>query len=94
MEVFHHTAVNVFQGIQISHGHKLVDFVDGGVRGAEFDDLRADLRDEAPVAGAAGGGQLGVKAGFVVDGALHSADQVTGCGEEGQATDGPLEVEI
>ncbi len=87
-------AVNVFQGIQISHGHKLVDFVDGGIGWAEFNDLWANLRNEAPVTGAAGGGQFGVNAGFVMDGGLHSAYQVTRCGEEGQAADGPLEVEI
>ena len=48
----------------------LVDLVDRGVGRAAFDDLRADLGDEAAVAGAAGGGQLGLNAGLGADGRL------------------------
>ena len=83
VQLFQHTAVNVLQRFQISHGHELVDFVDGGVGWAKFNDLWADLCDEATIAGAASGGQLGVKAGFIANGALYSAYQITGRGEEG-----------
>src|SRR6478672_8640377 len=56
------TPVDVLEWLDVGHAHVFVDLVDGGVHRPELDHLRADARDEAAVAGAAGGGQLGLDA--------------------------------
>ena len=53
-QIFQRTSVNVFQGFDLSHRDVLIDLVNARVRGATFDNLRADLCDEATVRGAAG----------------------------------------
>lgn len=92
MQLLQHAAVNVFQGLDVGHGHAFVDFVDGGIARAQLNHLRAHLSDEATIAGAAGGGEFGLDAGFITDGGLHRAHQVATRGQKGQATDGPAQV--
>jgi hypothetical protein len=58
---FQRAPVDVLQRIDLGHVDVLVDLVDAGVDRAELDDLRADLGDEAAVAGAAGGRELGLE---------------------------------
>ena len=69
-----------------------VDLVNGRIGRTELDHLRADLRDEAAVAGAARGGQLGREAGFVGDGLLDGANQRAGRGQKGQTADRPCQL--
>jgi hypothetical protein len=92
-EIFHHLAVNILQRLDICDRNMLIDFVNGGVGGAQFDDLGADLGDEAAVAGAACGGQFGGDAGFafygIADGVDEAAFFLKHGGEEGQTADRP-----
>ena len=59
-----------------------IHLVDGGVAGAELDDLRADLGDEAAVRRAAGGRQLGGHAGLGQDGRGQRFAERTTRGQE------------
>src|SRR5690606_29656573 len=58
-----------------------------------FDHLRADLRNEAAVRGATGGGQLGLQTGDVLDGGSHGVDQGAATGQEGAPAQRPVDVE-
>jgi hypothetical protein len=58
-QVFEGAPIDCREWLDGVDGDALVEFVDGGVHRAEFDDLRADVGDEAAVGGAAGGGQFG-----------------------------------
>ena len=82
--------VNFFQGLQIGQSHMLVNLVDGGVGWAKLYHLRTNLCNEATVAGATRGGQLGLNACHLQNSFLHHVDQAAWRGEEGQATQGPL----
>ena len=53
-QIFQRAPVNVFQWFDLSHGDVLIDFMNARVRGATFDNLRADLCDETTVRGATG----------------------------------------
>ncbi len=71
-----------------------VNFVDGGVGWAKLNDLRANLRNETTIAGAARGGQLGFNASNLNNGFLHHVDQTARGGKEGQTAQGPLNIEF
>src|SRR5438045_2324475 len=68
VEVFERAAVDVLQRLDVRDAHVLVDLVDGVVDGPELDNLRADARDEAAVAGATGGRELRLHAVFIANG--------------------------
>ena len=70
----------------------LVDLVDRGVGGAQFDHLGADLGNEAAVAGASGGGQFRGDACLGRDGLLHGAHQLAGRRKKGLAAERPAQV--
>src|SRR3954469_20703429 len=59
VESFDRAQVDVLQRLNVRPAHALVDLVDAGVERAKLDQLRADARDEAAVARAAGGGECG-----------------------------------
>src|SRR5256885_4799729 len=67
LQLLERAAVNVLDGLDVGHHDVLVDLVDAGVGRAHLHDLAADLGDEAAVAGAARGGQLGLQAGLGAD---------------------------
>jgi len=66
-----------------------VDLVDAGVGRPEFDHLRTDLRDETSVRSATGSGQLGVDAGFDLDGGGDGIAQRAARRQERPAAYGP-----
>jgi hypothetical protein len=68
--------------------------VDGGIDGAQLEDLGTGGGDEAPVGGAAGGGQLGGLAGDGGDGLGGGVDQLAGGGQEGVAGEAPVELVV
>ncbi len=76
----------------------LIDFMNRGIWGAQLDDLLANLGDEAAVAGAAGGGQLGGDARLCMNRVAHRVDQaaffIAHGGEEGQAANRPHQVVV
>ena len=65
--------------------------MNGGVNRAELDHLIADAGDEAPVRGAAGGGDLGRDAAFGRDGARYRVNQRAARREEGLAGQVPVQ---
>ncbi len=71
-----------------------IDLVDARIGRAELDHLRADLRDEAAIRGAAGRRQLGVGASLGLDRGRQRIAEFAARGQEGQAADGPFEVVV
>jgi hypothetical protein len=59
-ESLHQTQIASGQRFDVCHGNVLIDLVDAGVGRAQLNDLGAQCGNEAPVAGAAAGGQLSV----------------------------------
>lgn len=54
-QLFQGQSVSVLERFDIGYSYALVEFVDGGVERAEFDQLRADVGDEATIGCAARG---------------------------------------
>jgi hypothetical protein len=84
--------VNLFERFQIGHSHMFVNFVNGGVGWAKLNDLRADLGNEATVAGTTRSGQFGFNASDLQNGILNHVDQAARGSEEGQTPQGPFNV--
>lgn len=91
-QVFHRAAIDVFQRIDEADFDVLIDFVDAAIRWSEFDDLRADLRNETTIRGAAGGRQFCRHAGFGLDRIAHRIAQCAFRREEGMAADRPFQI--
>ncbi len=74
--------VDILERFQFRHANVLVNFMNGGVRRTQFNNLWTKLRDEAAVAGAARGGKFRLNTGFGEDRLLHVLNKFAGCREE------------
>jgi hypothetical protein len=84
--------VDARQRFQVGDGDAFVELVDAGIDRAEFDQLRADVGDEAAVRGAAGGGKFGGDAGCVGDGGGQRLAEFAARRQEGLGAQGPGDV--
>src|SRR5258706_13295308 len=84
--------INPAQGLDLVDADALVHLVDRRVDRTELDDLRADVGEETPVGGAAGGRDFGLDAGDGLDRAADRVHQVARLGEKGPAVVAPFEV--
>ena len=83
LQSFQHTLVDVFQGLDVLKTDILIDLVNAGIGRTQLNDLRANLRNKAAIAGATRGRELCADAGLGQDGGLHRLAQLTGLGEKG-----------
>ncbi len=93
-EALEHAAVDVLQRLDARDLDRFVDLVDRRVDRAELDHLRADLRDEAAVRGAAGGRQLGRDAGDRADRVGQRVAERAGRRQERLAAERPGDAEV
>src|SRR5215467_4462064 len=68
--------------------------MDGTVDRTQLDHLLADVPDEPAVGSPAGGGKLGLNAGYRVDRGVQRFDEAPSLGDEREPGQGPLEVEL
>ena len=84
-------AVDAGQLLQRGDFDALVDLVDRRVDRTDFNDLRADVGDEAPIRGAAGGRKLGVDATNFADRRSRCIGEWAATGQEGTGAKRPFD---
>src|SRR5690606_6116069 len=83
--------IHARQRVEVAGYYMLIDLVNGGIHGPQFDDLGPGGRDETTVRCAAGGGELGLDTRHLANGIRRRFDQCALRGEEWGATQRPLD---
>ena len=92
--MFENTAIDCRKLRQGSDVNTLVDLVDTGIDRPDFNELRADVGDEAAIGRAAAGRQFSFDAGFRVDCCARGVNQCATAGKEGFGAKGPQQIVI